>query len=390
MIRQLIAYDLNELAKRRMVGRSRTLYKSGVLREEQWQHVRSTCQNHFYSPNLFLKVLFFIFTFIGISTIMGPLGLLFDFESEVAVRIAACLVGSLLLLLTDRFLIAQQHHFRSGVTEAGLYVGALFLLGGVLGVDIESPYPYLLVALAASIAMAIRYLDMIALLLAFLFFGWTLFQALMDLGGVFEAIIPFVFMTVFGVVYFITAKREAKTDALFRNFFLLIKSLSLVIVYVAGNYFVVRELSMELMGLDLAEGQDIPFAILFYTFTVLIPILYLVWGLRQRSILHIRVSMLTIALSVLTFKYYFLPEHHMVSVTAAGAVLMVLAVLLFRHLRRKQGPYTSEKLITDKWSNPDLMALIASQTLGGHKLQSGNESQFGGGSFGGGGAGDNW
>jgi len=81
-----------------------------------------------------------------------------------------------------------------------------------------------------------------------------------------------------------------------------------------------------------------------------------------------------------------------VTITVSGAILIISALLFLNYLKQIRHGYTREKLLNDKWSSPDLMAFIASQTLVGTQVQ-GSESNDpipGGGSFGGAGAGNDW
>jgi len=383
---------VEELIKHKVLERSRTLFKSKMIDEEQWNKIKIDFASALYTPSIFIRVLFFIFSFIGLSTLAGPMFLIFDPLGDLSMQVILLVLGVAFILFTEFILIKQRAHYRSGITEAGLFTGIFFIAFGILAFEDHSMIVYPIVGFLLSLFASIRYLNQVALVSAFFFLGWIIFQILIDLGGIFEAIIPFVFMAVSALTYTIGALRQLRTDTLFSSQFIIIKTITLLVFYLAGNYYVVRELSIELMNLHLEEGEDIPFAILFYVLTALIPIIYLYWGIHKKSILHIRVGLLTIALSAVTFKYYFSLGHPMVTVTLAGALLIGIAVALFQYLKRKQGAFTADKLIQDKWSSSDLMALIASQTLGGNKPSGtdGNEEMFGGGSFGGGGAGSQW
>ena len=159
-------------------------------------------------------------------------------------------------------------------------------------------------------------------------------------------------------------------------------------VYVAGNYFVVRELSVELMGVNIEPGGDIPFAFLFYFFTGFIPLGYLFYGIKRKSILFIRVALLTVVLSIITLKIYFSLGAPIVTITLSGAIMIGLALVLLRYLKEPKYGFTREKLLHDKWDSSELTAFVVSQSLSGHQVEVNDEnSEYGGGSFGGGGAG---
>ncbi|MDP3915426.1 MAG: hypothetical protein Q8R96_17000 [Bacteroidota bacterium] len=199
-------------------------------------------------------------------------------------------------------------------------------------------------------------------------------------------------MVTFGTMYWSGKKLQEKLpNVIFDNQFVIVKTIAILVFYIAGNYFVARELSISLMGLQLSASEDIPFAIVFYLLTALVPIGYIYWGIKQKSILFIRIGLLALALSVVTFKYYFSLGHPMLTVTICGAVLIVIALVLFNYLKQIRNGFTREQLLHDKWSSSDLTAIIASQTLGGNKMNGPEEDViFKGGSFGDAGAGGNW
>ena len=61
-----------------------------------------------------------------------------------------------------------------------------------------------------------------------------------------------------------------------------------------------------------------------------------------------------------------------------------------KYLKTPRNAFTRNQLLTNKWDNSDFTALIASQTLGGHQIDTdintNEDIEFGGGKFGGGGA----
>lgn len=392
MINKIIAYNITELEKKKVLIEAKNLYKSKVISQEQWQNINKIYASKLYSPSIFIRVLFFILTLIGLSTVSAPMSLIFiEINSQSAIQIMLFITGVAIMAITDLVLIKKNNHYLSGVTEAGIYTGLSFIASGLLAGDHINVLLYPLVGLLFSAFAAIRYLNLLALTATFFFLGWFIFQLVFTIGGFIEALLPFIFILAFGGAYFGIKKLKTKlTNIVFDNHFILGQTLTLLIFYIAGNYFVVRELSIELMGLNLAEGEDIPFAFLFYGFTVLVPFAYIYFGVKHKSILLIRTGLLTIALSVITLKYYFSLGMPMLTITATGAILITIAFLLFNYLKQMRNGFTTAKLLNDQWSSQNLTAIVASQTLGGNNLPETNDDIFNGGEFGGGGAGSNW
>ena len=393
MNKSIIAYNFPELEKRNVLSEASNLFKSNVLNEEQWGKIQVEFETKLYTPTVTMRVLLFIISLIGMSTIMGPIALILGDIGETGHQLLSFLLGISLLLFTEIKLIKKESHYKSGITEAGIYAGLSFIAFALLGSKSHSLLVYPIVGFLLAAFAAIRYLNLTALVITIGFFGWLLFQVLSDIGGVAQALMPFIFIIAFGLIYWGSNKVRAKLTAEFLNDqFIILQTISLVLVYLAGNYFVVRELSIKMLGLTLSEHEDIPFAFVFYGLTALVPIAIIYWGIKHRSVLLIRVALVTIALSVITFKYYFSLGMPVLTITISGAILIIVALLLLNYLKQPRKGYTREKLLNNKWSSPDIMAVVASQTLGGNQ-SSGSVSEdinFGGGKFGGAGAGGNW
>ena len=393
MINRIIAYDIAEMGKTKVLSEAKVLYKSKVLNEEQWNKIREEYASKLYSPSVFMKVVLFIFSLIGMITVIGPIAALFGDIGKSGYQILAFILGILILFFTERVLIKQKSHFNSGITEAGIFGGLSFIAFGLLSLDPPGLFISLIVGLILTLFAAIRYLNLFALILAVGFFCGIIFRVIADIGGIVEALMPFIFMTIFGILYWYAKKLQAKLpNVIFENQFILIKTLALTLFYISGNYFVVRKLSVQLMGLNLSPHDDIPFAFVFYILTALVPIGYLFWGIKQKSILLIRVGLLAIALSAFTFRYYFSLGHPVLLITISGVVLITIALVFFNYLKQIRYGFTRELLLHEKWGSQNLTAIIASQTLGGNKINgtTGDDAMFNGGRFGGAGAGGNW
>jgi len=391
MTTSLIAYNLNDLETKAVLSESQNLYKSKLITQDQWFKIREAFKSDLYSPNIFMRVLLFIAAIIGFNSILVPIGITFGSIGEIGYRFLTLIVGLGLLIFIEKVLIKDKLHYKSGVTEAGIYVGLGFLAFAFLGFDNHPTIVYPIVGFVLAAFAAIRYLNLTALVLTFGFLGWIEFQLLADINLM--ALMPFGFIISFGLIYLGCLKLKVKlSNIVFTSHFIIVETIALLMIYIAGNYFVVRELSIEMMNLEIAENGNIPFAYLFYLFTALIPIAYIYWGIKQKLILFIRVGLLTIALSVITLKIYFNLGQPIVTVTIAGAVLIILSLLLLNYLKQIRNGFTRDLLLNDKWNSNDLAAFVASQTLGGHSTTNSpnNDASFGDGQFGGAGAGGNW
>ncbi|MDZ7647751.1 MAG: hypothetical protein U5K54_11535 [Cytophagales bacterium] len=97
-------------------------------------------------------------------------------------------------------------------------------------------------------------------------------------------------------------------------------------------------------------------------------------------------SLLVLALSVFTFKYYYSLGHTEITLTAAGIILVGIAILLMRYLKTIRAGFTRENLMASKWGAMNVEAILISQTMGGNQPGNVNTDTGGGGDSGGGGA----
>jgi hypothetical protein len=166
-----------------------------------------------------------------------------------------------------------------------------------------------------------------------------------------------------------------------------LKGFSLLLFYLSGNYLVVRELAGVLLNTEIPVGTEIPLAPFFYAFTLAVPVLYIVYALRQKSRLLLWIGLLALAFSVFTIRYYhhFLPPA--VALTLGGVLLFMVAYFAIKKLKDKTTGITFQP---DRSANGNLAMAETLITVAqfGQKaaVASDSNSGFGGGGFSGGGS----
>ncbi len=382
--------DLYNLAVRKETKR---WFKQDWIEEAQLNAIKENYTSSFYHPNLIIRILLFAATLLALSGITGFFGLMFSSAGEEIWPMVCLVYGILSFLFLEKIFIGNNHHYKSGVNEALLYHACGFTIVGLAWMDdFNNIYVTLCACFIVFSFAAYRYLDLLTTVAAILSFAGILFYVFHEAGGVLQMIIPFVFIIVFGVLYIIVKRmKDHKALQFWSLNLLIVEGASLLFIYVGGNYLVVRELSVNLIDLYLEEGQDIPFAFIFYGLTVIIPAGYLYFGMKNRDMVLLRVSLIVIAFSVFTFKYYFILGHPEITLTLAGAILFVITLLLFNYLKIIRHGFTRENHLVEKWGNLNLQAFIVSQTLGGNEAVTHEQlNTGGGGTFGGGGSTDSF
>jgi uncharacterized membrane protein YgcG len=379
-------YNETGLYNLAVLKESKRWMKQQLIGTEQFQKISESHSSNFFHPNFIIRILLFVATLFALSGITGLFAITVLDSSERIIGPACTIYGIVSFIFLEKVFI-KKNHYKSGVTEALLYHACAFTIAGIATLAEFNEHTWFIVSLLVLTFAAIRYLDLVCTLLAVLAFAGFLFYECYNLGGVFQQIIPFVFIIAFTPLYFVS-KSSKKNDAykFWFNNLLLVESLSLLFIYAAGNYLVVRELSVEFMGLYVEDGNDIPFALIFYALTVLIPVGYLFFGIRNKDIVLLRVSLIVLAFSVFTFKFYFSLGHPEITFTIAGVAILSISILLLNYLKKPRNGFTRENILSEKWANMNAEAFIISQTMGGNKVTNTDQFAGGGGSFGGGGS----
>jgi uncharacterized membrane protein YgcG len=387
----MIAFNISELKKLSIYIEAHNWYKSQIISEMQWRNIQKEYSSKLYHPPIWLRCLLFVATIIGINAGLGLVGSVFlsnGFDNDYVIRLFFGITGLGYLLFHEYVIIQSKRHYKSGVSEAFLFLGLIQTIVAIYWNDDINFFLTLLV-FSSGIFIAIRYLNLVGVIVSIFAFAYFIFNLLFQLGGITQTIIPFAFILIFGLLFIWSQVIQSSYHLpLFKDHFIVLDILLLILCYLGGNYFVVRELSLEMMGLHLAPEQDIPFAFVFYFLTVTVPLAYLGFGIKRKSILLIRTGILILFVSVITFKYYYSSGHPEISLTISGSIILLLAVWALNYLKTIRNGYTREPLLSDKWSNLNAESILISSTMGGNSDLSDHSTEYGGGQFGGGGAGD--
>lgn len=381
------AYNEDALRRLEVIKEAKRWAKSTLISRDQFAAIGEEYKVSLYHPNLMIRLLLFMATALGLSGVTGLFGtILFSEASRIFICLACVLYGAGTIVALEKMFL-KNNHFKSGVTEAILYYASGFLIGGIAGLaDFDLVALTTWTCIVVFSFAAVRYLDLLSTAAAIFSFAYALFYHLYEVGGIAQRLIPFVFIIVFSSSFLMCQKlRKKKNLLVWTNNLIVAECLSLLLAYCGGNYFVVRELSLNLLGLQIEEGGDIPFAYLFYTLTVLIPWLYLYFGIKKRDIILIRVSLFVFAFSAFTFKYYFSLGAPEIALTLTGIIVFVIALMLMNYLKKVRKGFTRENLLSEKWAAANVQAFVVSQTLGGNQA-SATQDMPGGGKFGGGGS----
>jgi hypothetical protein len=275
-----------------------------------------------------------------------------------------------------------------------LYSALGFILSGILfSIDDDSTNGMLVTSilfLPFLIAASIRYIDTIASIFTVLCVYTLFFLFLLKLGDIAKLIMPFALMILSAAIYVIAKKQKQKAFLLpWKNCLIAAECIAMIVFYLSCNYYVIRESSIEFFDMELAIGEDIPLAFVFYFLTASVPLLYVFMGLKNKDKISLWIGLLLVAIAVLTFKYYFSLGHPEITLTIAGIIMIMVAYFSIRYLKMdKHGITFKEDIDEDNFLKTNAEALLVAQSFSQqvHTPQQ-PENNLGGGDFGGAGSG---
>lgn len=363
-------------------------YEEKMLSEEQYGDAKKLFPVEFYQPNIFIEFGLFIFTNVAISSTFGFLSIMF-FSSlmDTSIGLAAvCLGNGIGLFFVLEYFIKSRKLYRSGTDNALLYVAIGSFLTAIFAItDFHwSLYAYYFLSLIVFIPFLLRYGDpfvAIAIFVVWVCFWFTL-TIEFPIG---KLIVPFVIMAISVISFlFVGWWRKKDNSAYYTDAQICIETGSLITFYLGGNYLVVREGNAMLS--NLATSTQISFAPLFYIFTIVIPFAYLYFGLKNQDRKMVLVGILAFVFSIFTYRFYFAVIPIEWALTLGGAALVGFSVWGIWFFRTPKWGLSYQQTQASKYR--DFEAFLVSQALSNQGQ--GGKMKFGGGDFGGGGAGEKY
>ena len=384
----MIAYNTEWLDNNKVQEQLEETLNNNCITGEEMNAAATQYKTGFYTPNIFIRIGLHILTAVIIAFSCGLFGLVFlSSSSEATFSILLIFFGIVCYAMLE-VMVRTKNHYCSGVDDALLLYAAVFIISGmnVFGnmPAFGNAFLIMIFALYGFIRFTDRLMAFITVvaLLAFVFF------ILAEIGGIAKAIAPFVLMLVSAAVYFISNLLTSKHECRYHHSCLTVcKVTALVSFYFSGNYFVVREASNVFFDLQLKPTDSIPFAWLFWLFTISVPLVYIAWGIIKKDIVLIRTGLLLSIFIVLTVRFYYAVLPAETAMILAGVILIVIAYALGKLLKPSRAGFTALQTAahTDKTIIQNLEAIVIAETLSSGQPQ--QQNRFGGGNFGGGGAG---
>jgi len=371
--------------------------KSGLIEQAEQEGIAKSYITGYKEHGILSRIGIFVFTLIIMGSAFGLLSI-FIFSngrnSDTIAKVVSIFYGLCCYAFAE-FFVKDNRFIKTGVMEALLYTAVGFLDAGIVMIVTNNEAN--LSPLAVSIAVfpllafvAIRFADSFLTLLAFISFLVMNALLLFELKSMGKMILPFETMALSFLCYWIIIKQKDKEELRFWSKCITVLEIaSLTALYIAGNYMAIRMLTGSLLGIDIGPGEDIGLAPFFYAYTIIVPLIYIGLGLKRKNYIFMRLGLILFATGILSIKYYhsFMPPE--TALMIGGIAMIVIAWVCIRYLKTpKHGVTFAANEHSEKHKvMADIAGIAISQVMSNHPQPTKPDKQFGGGDFGGGGAG---
>lgn len=390
------AYNLTWIRNRAVVQQADRWHRQGLLTSEQAATVRQAYPVGFRQTGGFLDFGLFLFTTLAI---LGSYLLLTTFTRAFDTTLLAFGWFNLFCGLAaggvGQYLIKEQKLYRNGIDNAFAIMLTGFVVFGLNQLFFSGIafHWQLLFMLPVLLAILWYYGDtLVAFLVLSVFYGFV-FTYLIQFGWG-KTVLPFVLMGLSAALYGSArwlAEHRSRT-LYYADALMLTQWIALIVATAAGNYYLGRELNGLLLKPRPATAPEIALPLLFWALTFGLPAAYLWLGFSRKNRTMLIMGAFGVAAAVATFRHYhaLLPLNW--ALTFDGLLLIGLSVAGIHALRN--GPQRGFTDTADDDSPDNLLAnaqtLSTLQTMSGGAHRPAAGPEFGGGTFGGGGAGERY
>lgn len=378
----MIAYNKTWLDDLKIKEKTHNWLKTGLITEGVAASIKEKYKAHFYTPNVFIRIGLFIFGSILISAVMSFFILIFDWNSDNGVAAICLFMGILTFMALEKIV---KTHYQSGLDDVLIYASLLLIINGLAMMANLTDDHLKLACLAFPFLLfaSIRYVGRLLTAMTFACFGLIILLFFHRLApSISFYILPFLGLIYSAVVYFWTLKNKDKYHLRFwSDNFDVLEGMSLLTFYLSGNYYVLQQIGLNLYG-----NEQMNMSVLFWFFTFAIPFAYIFTGFKRKDRWMLDIGLGSVALAILSYRYYFHILPLEIAAIAGGAVLLIISYVSINYLNKHDTAYTYQEDEDNKSVLKNTEALIIAQSFA-HKIPTSDDKTiFGGGDFGGAGA----
>lgn len=390
----MIAYNETWLANLRLHNLLEKDLATECITNEENVNIKQKYPVGFYTPNLFVRVGLFILTCIIVLFADALFGLMFSSAFRLDSFGIFFFVLAAVTYAALEFMVSSGNHFCSGVDDALLIIffGQL-ITAFALTLFHDSITPdYLtmwLIAFASSALLTVRFTDMLMSAVCCVSFFAVVFYLWIKVGSIGLSTVPFILMVASGLIHRLVHNKQREGKLLiYSDCLSMAQVICLVTLYAAGNYYMIQRLGTLFMG----TTGPVAFGWFFWAWSILIPFIYLGFGIRDKDVILLRLGLILVVPAVFTFRYYYhiLPTD--VALSLAGALVLTIVYAVAKYLKNPKHGFTQHETgdgnLMDKLKVESL--IVAGTFSHTPTAPADSGTKFGGGDFGGGGSSGNF
>jgi hypothetical protein len=380
----MIAYNRQYLDNRDIRAQAAEALAKKVITAEEYSHLREAYPYKLYTPNIYIRIGLFLLTVLATTCCVGLFSLGWMEEHGMGgllIFFGAAAFAALELFIHIRGL------YRAGVDDALLWTGCTLIF---VGIDFNAGYIHSSTESGIAFLLAtvgvLRYTDRLMALVAYGALLNLIYQVTIGMGDTARALLPFLLIAVSIALYFLFTLFGTKERLRhYRSCLTVLRVATLLSFYLAGNYYIIREMNAKLSG----NTGPVALGWLWWLLTAIVPIFYIVKGIFRKDVLFLWTGLALVAASIFTVRYYYhiLPAD--LAMIIGGGILIAGAYFLIRYLHMpKYGITSADSDDPHPASNLAVESMILAESLKAVGAQPESPGPgFGGGSGGGAGAG---
>ena len=343
-----------------------------------------------YSPNIFVRIGLGLLTIFIVLSSAGLIGLMTNFTSPTFILFLFA-AGSFVVLT---YMTRTKKHFSSGVDHILMAATIIFATAGIVEMlpsGINEDILASAVVCIISLCFFLRFADSIMAIVSFGAVVVLMVNISIYIGAASKIFLPFFVMAFTAMLYFVLKNNTSNRLTIYYSKpILFLQLLALATFYIAGNYFVVTEFSKEIFPGAGSTSLPLWFRYFLWAFTAFVPLVYIIAGVKYREIMLCRIGIACVAISILTYRYYYSILPAEAAMIIAGSIVCICSYLLTKYLKQPKGGFIFEDIQRRNKDTANLEGVIIAETFGQKETSLQQETTFGGGSFGGAGAGDRY
>jgi len=378
------AYNKSDLYNKYVDEQATEALHTGCISEETYKNIIQTHPSKLYTPNYFIRIALGLLTIIAV-VFLGLLLWLFTSASSNEAITTLLIFLAILCYVTLELLVKNKQFYNAGLDNVLMSMAIIFIVSALFISYEDSWLVMSSITMFISLWLSIRFTDAFMAIISYCCLFIFLFLLYLKAGTIAKATAPLLMMCVSALAYFLIKKIMAREKFIYQFCIKAVIVVSLVTFYASGNYFIVKELSNQMFHLQLSTDSPIPFGWLFWTFTLIIPPAYIIYGIIKKDFLLIRAGLGLMAATIFTIKYYYAVLPAEIEMLIGGIILIAVSYTLIKYFTKPKYGYTSENVYQSKNELLNVEALIIAETFS-EKTTAESDSLYRGGSGGGGGA----